>query len=580
MKSFGPRAFNLLLVLTLAGQMLTAGVNKEIENEYKALYENKALFLKIPVRGERQVLYIRGNLTVPDQSNLGDAVSFKVAEQIRITKVDFKDAGVEFTFSSLDLSRRGLVVFQFAGSLDFSFPQRPTFDSVLKNTFTEGLSYDDLEKAKESYIRDQFNRTVRQFADTTETSSDFVIKAVLQESAEYANLKKQYGEVTSKAADLEKRLAEESETRQRLETQLRGSRTDLESANNTNSELRRERDQLAQERSRLSREVTDLKSANDNFQKQVNSVAQKLNVQLDSNSQLGRQVDTLSETIGTLRKERDEFSSKARDLDVKVGSLTKERDGLKQDLSGSERRVSRLESDLKALTSNRNSLESTYLRLKREKEGFDAAQMVETAFRLERTTEERETGTYLVAQLYLKSKVVGVLETQVPAKPGDSFEVKFKTASPDTVQFTEEERQLFETLGQKLNVEIRMNSWSGALTPVLKQGQAKQEIPAREEGLWVWELQGIADQPETASLQAWITDSNGHSILFANQELEVSPSGALAGILSSFSLVSAGIGFLLGLAVLGVVFVIMGRKQPARPEPERRPTPYSTSKKL
>jgi len=209
MRLRGPGLVPSLLGLLLIASAANAGVSKEMEAYYTQTYLNKAMFLKVPIRGEQQTVLVLEEGTSLDQSNLGEPLRFKVGEQVRITGLDFKDSAIEFKVASIDTARKGTVIFRFRNPLRHSFASRESFDSALRNSFTEGLSYQEIDSAKEQFIKDQFDELVRQFAVTTGTSVDFVLDSVTQRNPKYRQTQGQLREMTGRVEGLEAELREE-----------------------------------------------------------------------------------------------------------------------------------------------------------------------------------------------------------------------------------------------------------------------------------------------------------------------------------------------------------------------------------
>ncbi|MFQ5930100.1 MAG: hypothetical protein ACE5MK_10390, partial [Acidobacteriota bacterium] len=150
------RKLQLLALFLSLGLWLNAGVRREVEDWYVQKYENKAMFLKVPIRGEQQMVYVRNTGPVLDRRTGGLSLLFKVGDQVRITKVDFKGGSIRFKIASVDLRRESEIIFEFPQQLREGFPQRASFDAALEATLTEGLSYTDIDSAKEKFIKTEF----------------------------------------------------------------------------------------------------------------------------------------------------------------------------------------------------------------------------------------------------------------------------------------------------------------------------------------------------------------------------------------------------------------------------------------
>jgi predicted nucleic acid-binding Zn-ribbon protein len=546
----------------LAGSTSWAGVGKEVQQEYRQQYENRALFLRRPVRGDRDTVHLRGNLVVDDPGNLNSPLTFKVGEQIRIMAIDFNDSSIEFKLAAVDQSRRATLIFEFGESLSYTFHLRPAFEAALKETLSEGLSYKELDSAKEKYVTDQYNRTVRQFSETTGASADFVNKAILESQPEYARIQKELDQARQRLSQAESSLAEERSARKNIELQLQEVRSGLAGASESASTLRRERDDLQRERNQLDQELTRVKTENAKFREQVQAVASKLNVQVDSNSQLGRQVDGLSRNIDTLTQDRARLSGQVADLDRKFTELTKDRDRLGQELSDSRRRAEKLQGDLKALTSDRGSLESTYLNTKESKEKLETAARLEEALTVTRNFQAGSDRLVQVGEINLLSQPVGTVELIPSSSPDQPTILRLKTASPNTVQFTEEERRLYQALGGVLKMEAALRSSSSSIQSSLAAGESVQSAAPREEAEWQWNLEGSPREGDVMSLDLHIIDENGLKVPLAGYYFQVQSAGLLSSLGGSFSWGSLLVGLLAGVALAGLGVVFRDRSSP------------------
>jgi predicted nucleic acid-binding Zn-ribbon protein len=568
-----------LLGLLVLASVAYAGVSKEMEAYYTQTYLNKAMFLKVPVRGDRQTVLVLEDGTSLDQSNLGEPLRFKVGEQVRITGLNFKDSSIEFKVASIDTARKGTIIFRFRNALRHSFASRESFESALESSFTEGLSYQEIDSAKEQFIQDQFDVLLRQFAVTTGTSVDFVLESVTENNPKYREVRKQLNAVTGRVQGLELELEEERSRNSGLRKEAEKAGSDLAAVNNTNRELRSERDRLAGERRDLEQKVKDLEGQNRQFRSDVEEIARKLDLETDSSSKLGQQVSSLSQVIDSLKQERVNLSGQVEGLSQKVEELTKQNGKLISDLQSSERKSKKLQSDLNALTSNRNSLEATYLSVKRNKENLERAKALETAIRVERSTENRENGTFHVSSLYLLSQLIAVLEVQEPVYADQDYLVTLQIQSPDTVEFTAEEREFYETLGEKFRVETGWVSASGRVEPLLTVGESLQEVAPREQADWTWRFQGVLTEPETVTLALRLIDVDDQVLEVASQEFQMSPSGVFARIRGTFSVSSLAIGLFLG--VVGCVAIAsLGRRGRSRQSQSGRKRGFEAQKRM
>jgi predicted nucleic acid-binding Zn-ribbon protein len=506
-------------------------------------------------------------------------VIFKVAEQVRVTQVDFKDASVEFVLASLDGARTAKLVFQFASALNYSFSERPAFDSALQATFTEGLTYQEIDRAKKEYIQGQTGRLVRKFASTTNTSPDFVRTAMLSSDPSFKRSVDQAAAIERRVKELEQALAEETAKLRRAENELGSSKADLLDANRSATEMRKERDDLAQKYDALTKEVSDLKSANREAQAQLDSLAGKLDLQTGSNAELGKQLEALSKEIDTLKTDRNRLSLRVKALGEELAGVTRERDKLSGDLKSTERRATRLQSNLNSLTSNRNSLEANFLRTKEQKENLELARELEQSINLRQSYGAENGETVQLTEVYLLSQKIGEIEIQVPVDPEQTCRIAYRVESPDLVQFSEDERRLYEAFGTKVQVENEWRTGLNGVEAVLQEGEPVQSIPHREQGDWVWGFQGEVGEAAHVLANTYLITSGGERVLAASQDLEFTSNGVLAGFAGSFSVFSLLLGLCLGAGGYKLATVLVGRKTP-NGRPADRQARYAAQKQL
>ena len=231
------RGLKLFAIFFSMSLWLNAGVRREIENWYVQNYENKALFLKIPIRGKRQIVHVGDTQPTLDPGSANSSLLFRVGDQVRITNVSFRNDSVRFKIASLEVSGEGEIAFEFPRQLEQDFPQRGNFDLALEATLTEGLSYTDIDSAKEEFIKSQFDQLVQQLARSNNTTNDFVVKTLGEEVSTYRL-------ATSKLEEVEQILLEETEARQQIQSDLARLRAELDQTKTQLSTLQSERDGL------------------------------------------------------------------------------------------------------------------------------------------------------------------------------------------------------------------------------------------------------------------------------------------------------------------------------------------------
>lgn len=562
----------LMIACVISSGTAFGRVSRQIEDEYVQQYKNRALFLKIPVRGASQSVFVRDGGPLLDQSNAASPLQFKVGDQVRILDLRFGRRDIEFRLASPDQSRQAAIVYQFASDLLHSFPQRPAFDLALDASFTEGLTYQEIEGAKEDFIQGQFDGLIRQFATATGTSPDFVIRAVSERNPEYRSLQTQAAELKARADGLESDLRQERSQRQQFESELRTLRAQVAEARGSNEALQAEGARLADQNRSLERELAQLRQTNQHYQSQVaelgaqiNGLAGKLDLETETRGRLDQQMQDLGRNIDALQSERRGLSSRLEQVSQELVSLQEQNSRLTEELASSRERARRLESDLGSLTSNRDSLEARFLETKRIKENFELANQIGAALRPVVRYEERDGRRYQVSDIHLNEHLLGSLWVSPPSRIGETADAIFEAASPNTVQFSDEERILYQALGPDLKAHLGWRSWSSRLEAGLVDGEAVQTLAPREEAHWMWRIEGDGSRAETASLMFSLEDVNGNIIPVLAHDFELAPSGFLANMRSWISLPSTLFGIVIGILLLiGVQLLRSGRKTSPR----------------
>lgn len=574
------------VLFPLATLSLWAGVRKEIEAQYKQQYENKAMFVKIPVRGERQFVYPTDSGLLLDRSNLNQPLWFKVGDQVRITSVSFKDNGIEFDVASIDLTQKSRIVFQFATSLQDHFPQQAVFDAALGDTFTEGLSYREIDSAKEQFIKDQFDNLIDQFARTTDTSTEFVIQAISEKNPKFQEARQKLADLEQQHDELNRQREEERKGRQAAESQFSLLQKELAKAQGAQKDLGRERELLLEQRSKLQKEVTVLQDQNRRYQSQAqaletqfNQLAASLDLKSSGNVELGKQVESLGKSIDTLKSDRETLSSKLASVSRQLEALQKNNEKLTSDLSEAQQRNSKLQKELRDLTSNRNSLESRYLENKRRREVLETADELRAMLRLQRRLEDGKREQIQNIDLFLGSQKIGELELEIPQYAGHSITLRYRAESPELVRFSDDERRLYKALGEQIKLGMEWNSWSGQVDPVLIQGDPMQAASPRESVEWVWTVPATLEQQETLSLTGVLVDSDDQSVQFLSQDFTIRPAGLVSRLMESFWIPALLGGFVLGSG-LGIAISGSRKKDKRRQESPKRGPEFVVQKKL
>ena len=539
-------------------------VGREIRDEYVQRFENKAVFLKIPVRGLQQVVHVLDSGAKLDRGNLNQPVSFKVGDQVRIIDVNFRDDRVRFRFSSVDTTREGSLEFRFPAPTQQAFPQRENFEKSLASSLTEGLSYKELESAKGEFIRGQVKTLVREFAATTNTPDDVVLRTIVEDSPQYQALERESSQIQQKNQVLDRDVSRLGRASREQRARIADMTVELDRLRTQVRELERDENLAARTRQSLEGQLKDA-------QVKMNELLGSLNLKAASNSELDNRMQSLSAGIESARREREKLSEELAQARADLNEREQANSKLTGDLMKVRDRNQRLSSELRSLTSNKDSIQSQFLQAKRQSDALEMASRLSAGLRLERSFQEREGRPLEIADLYLLSKRIGRLEIETPEHPGQICRIKFLMESPDRVEFQEEERVLFDSLGETFKIEPSWSFTGDRLRAVLMEGEPAREAKPREAVEWTWILEGEISEPERAQLRVLFVNSDDQKISLDPHEFYLTPPGLMFYLIRSFSPVSLGAGVFLGLIFAGVAGLFR-RRSPSKPSRRSKPS--------
>lgn len=558
-----------LLTVSLAMNVwLHAGVRGDIQDLYIQNYENKAMFLKVPIRGTRQIIHVRVSQSRLDSASITNPLHFKVGDQVRITEVNFRGDSVRFKISSLDLTQESELEFRFRQDLQDHFPQRGAFDITLRGTLTEGLSYTDIESARQEFIDIEFQQFVQQLSLSSNIPPESVATVLRDKITDYQALKLETEKTQKTLQKTEDHLQQEIRTRLQVEAEVSRLETSLNQVQSDLAQLENEREILVAETERL----------NEDYENKIKGLIETLDINTSSSASMEAQVDTLSESIGVLQTERLTRTREIQDLKEQLSELKETTRVLSEDLGQAQTEKEKLRDNFSILTSDRRSLEGRYASLVQENEQFQNAALLDNAFSLEWKIQHREEKELRVADLYLLTQQIGTMEMALMPIEGVVHPVRFTAASPNTVKFSLNERRILELLGEPFKIETTWETRSDNLQIVLLDKNSIQSVSPRETIEWPWMFQGKVTQPEPASLSIHLISSNGTKIFLDSQDTTVSSAQMITRLRYSMSPMSLLIGTIVGILVCGIV--LRFRKHSKIPPQTSGQAPLVIHKKL
>ncbi len=564
-----------------------AGVSRAIQEKYKRDFENKALFLKIPIYSERQLIYISESGTRVDQGS--GSPRYKVGDQLRVVLVDFAGDEVKFKMSGIASAGFVEIVFKFDSNLQESFPNRDAFDRALQSTFTEGLKYTEIEDAKRSFVEDQFERSVQEIASSASISKDSVLKSIAPQLPAYRDAQRDIEALKDKVQDVSAQLSQSQSDNRKLESESKALQAELARLKKTNAALQEKIDNSTAQMSKLGDELRDAKGTAQGYQKELANIQRSLNIKVDASRDLSMQISDLGQALRKLQRDNEiqtqQISSLRTSLDAQQAANTRlVRDN--EELKAGNRKMT---DTIETLTSSKDSLGRQYLNLQNEKEKLDDFSKSVGSLHTSIAEERTESGIYSGrANVYLRKVLVGSLDWSIPINlnrgQSKGAEATFSAESIDYVRMTPEERHILRSLGERLKVRLDLASASDTMRVTPGKGKSLREVGERDHSTWQWSISNQGSQDSRLLLTARLINKNSDEIPLLQKEHSIVASNAVRQVRSYLQPVPLAAGIVLGFLLFGIVGIF--RRPKSRnsldqkvPNPSKPPS-YVEKKRL
>ncbi len=573
---------SLLLAVCATTLTLTAGIDKRLQSHYLERYLNKTFFLRIPMHGSLQVVEVKTTSRL-DPLTQTDPLTFKVGEQVRVTGLEFKDRSIRFRVSSPDGSAEGMVFFRFYQPLEQYFEQQGDFEAALTFAFTEGVSYRDIDAAKISFIENQYKELINKFVASTGTSKEFVIQRIAEQNPRYRKAIQDLQELEARVTGLKMRMVEagkelaSEQTRSRnLEQQLEEITTELDEEKEEQLRILGQRDQARENTRRLQTQRDELKRAQETYERQVTHLVSSLDVEQRSGEEVGSKVESIESFVSQLQTARFNLSNQLAEVQGQVSTLQDENQKLRQELTSTESTNKRLSSRLRALTSDKKSINAQYLEMREQKEILERADAISRALRVESLLDPGAEEESLGGHFFLGSQLLGTLRIAPPEQVGNRTRVEIMLLSPDTVKFSDQERELHAALGDEVRAEA---GWLAPeeLSVELVESDGLRVLKRRENTFWDWVFEGEISSSQAATLKIDLIDRNDQKIPLYTQQFVVHPSGLGSWLSRFLSFPSLLLGLILGGAAIAGLSLL---RRTDRKSLHGHPVEYLTDKKL
>jgi peptidoglycan hydrolase CwlO-like protein len=554
-----------ILWLTLAALFSAiegfGGVSRAIQDQYRKEYENKAMFLKIPIYAEKQTIAISGqSFRVDPGSGL---TRYKVGDQLRVLAVDFSGEEVKFRMGGIAAAGMVELIFRFDVALQEGFPNKDVFDRALHSVLTEGLKYTDIDDAKESFVKEQFDRSVKDIAASASTNRETVLKTIAPFLPAYQEAQRDLENLRSRIQDVSGQLSQSQSENRKLESDARAQQTELSRLKNLNAALQDKLDSYTSQLSKLGNEVKDAKGNTQGLNAQIADLGQSMKKLQKDNQALANQIGTLRSNLEAQQATNARLVSDNEEL--KAGNH-------------------KLQTRLSELTSKGDSLAKRYVDLGNDRDKLDDYVKAVRALRTQLVQESTEDGVYLGrANIFLNSVLLGSLDWRIPVSlsrdqvaGGDA---NFTSESIDYVRVTPEERHILKSLGDKLKIVISLTSNSDSMIVSGEENKGIREVGERDHSAWKWNIGNKGTRDARLLLTARLINKDSREISLLQHEPSVGASNALRKVRGYLQPIPLIAGIIIGFVFFGIVGIF--RKPKSRADRlADPPAPYVGKKRL
>jgi predicted nuclease with TOPRIM domain len=579
--AYRSRFFFQMLLMLAAAVPCFAGVSRSIQEQYKKDYENKALFLKIPIYSEKQFITISGQSFRIEPGS--GSTRYKVGDQLRVLLVEFAGDEIKLKMGGIAAVGAAEIIYKFDGSLQESFPNKDVFNRALQATLTEGLKYTEIDEAKHNFIEGQFERSVRETMGSTSMSRDVVLKKIASLVPAYQDAQRDIESLKNKAQDLSGQLSQSQSDNRKLGSESKAQQAELARLKSASAALQEKIDGFVSQVSKLSDELRDAKTAGQGYQKEIASLQSKLTLKADASQDLTRQIADLDKAKKQLQKEKDALGQQITGLQTSLEKQKAANAGLAGDNEQLNAANQRLKLTIDAISSKGDSLTKQYLNLQKEKEKRDEFLQSVGLLQTRITEETTEGGIYSgKANVFLGNILLGSLAWSIPINLNHSqskkAEATFSAESINDVQMTAEEKAIRHSFGQRLKMRIDLASSSATMIVAPEQEKPLRDIGERDRSTWRWSISNQGAQDSQLRLTARLINRYSNEIPLFQQEHIVMASNAVRQVRNYLQPVPMAMGAVIGFLLFGIAGIFRRPKVPGiRPRsPAESSKPHSS----
>jgi predicted nuclease with TOPRIM domain len=580
---FRIRIFCLTAAIFACAILSFAGVSRAIQDQYKKEYENRALYLKIPVYAEKQVIDITGQgFRVEPGSGMP---RYKVGDQVRVLLVDFGGEAVKLRLGGISSAGTVELEFKFDSSLQENFPNRDVFDKALQATLTEGLKYSDIDNAKDAFVREQFDRTVREIADSAAISKESVLKNIAPYLPAYQEAQRDLENLKSRLQDISAQLSQSQSDNRKTDAELRAQQAELSRLKNLSASLQEKIAGYNAQISKLGDEVRDASKNEQGYQKELANIQRSLNIRVDSNRDLTAQITDLGQVLRKMQKENESLANQVNALRANLEAQQAANARLLGENEELKNHNRNLQNTLTTLTSSKDSLGRQYVNLKAAKEKLDDFAQSVNALHTRVVEESTDDGNYRGrANIYVSNILFGSLDWSIPAHLSrDETKGAEATISVDSIDYmraSPEERHLLRSLGERFKIRLDLSSESESMAVTPDQSKPIHELGERDHSSWKWTVVNKGTKDSRLNLAVRLINKDSNQISVFQQERLVASSNVVRQVRAYVQPIPLIAGMIIGFVLFGIVGIFRRPKTGTRHRDNPPPSHNLEKKKL
>jgi regulator of replication initiation timing len=302
---------------------------------------------------------------------------------------------------------------------------------------------------------------------------------------------------------------------------------------------------------KLNEDLLSAKGVSQSYQRELANLERSLKIRVDTNRDLASQIAELGQVMQKIQKENDDLQGENASL---RSNLEKEQadnaklSGENQDLKNSVRQK---DDTIKTLTSKEDSLAHQYFLLKQTKDNLENVALSVSNLNT-RVVEKKTDGGVQSGKIdaYLGDVLLGSFEWRLPEHLNSDQEkegqASFSTESIDYVRVTQTERQVRQSLGERLKLRVSLVSRSDSMEVKPEKESALQEIGERDRATWRWRILNRGTVDSRLLVTAHLVNKNGDAIPLIQAEELISSSSLVRQVRNYLQPIPMILGAVLG----------------------------------